>query len=134
MWNWIEPISCDLFEGYWNIVDEGKLLNTDEAMYAKWCNEKYNLECEGMKHKESGREHGIVRWVSPTGIICEASYKDGKQHGLCRWIKKSSVYVSLCKDDEVLAKFAFNLEFTELFRDDDKGLLSDLTAVDFIPD
>ena len=105
MWKWIEPISCDLFEGYWNIVDEGKLLNTDEAIYAKWCNEKYNLECEGMKHKESGREHGIVRWVSPTGIICEACYKDGKQHGLCRWIKKSSVYVSLCKDDEVLAKF-----------------------------
>ena len=32
MWKWVVPLSCNLFEKYWRVVDDGKLLNTDEEL------------------------------------------------------------------------------------------------------
>lgn len=38
--------------------------------------------CTGMRNKEDGKKHGIVRIVWPSSDIWEASYKHGKEHGL----------------------------------------------------
>ena len=78
MWKWVKPLTYEQMLEYWRKVEDSDLMtDTVAAEYAKWQNE-LTCHCEGMRHRISGREHGIVRWHSAVGTIAEATYKDGR--------------------------------------------------------
>lgn len=56
------------------------MIDAKSTEYAEWGRTK------GMRHRISGREHGIVRWINAYGSIFERTMKDGKPCGLSREI------------------------------------------------
>lgn len=57
--------------------------------------------------------HGIVRGVTGSGRIFEASYKVDKRHGLLLWFDINHVIVELYCEGERLSGFSFNMNFEE---------------------
>ena len=94
----MKPMSLGLFKTYWDDAecpDEDMffydcepepLLDFDKAYYSVWrdigtlYHHSNSQPCVnyGMRNKESGKAHGIVRSVFPMGDILEATYKDGQ--------------------------------------------------------
>ena len=86
----------------------------------------------GMRHRVSGKRHGIVRRITNNENIGEGTFKDGKCHGLNREISSEKVTVELRKDGKWLAHFSFTFGFDEIERKDPSGLLNNLYPQDFM--
>ena len=52
------------------------MLDWDNAVYDEW-DAVHAGRYYGMRHKETGERHGIVRWVLPDGCIEESTWKNG---------------------------------------------------------
>ena len=84
-----------------------------------------------MRHKVTGKEHGIVRIVVEDGWIKEESFLNGKIHGLSVSQYENDVEVILDAKGKLKAKFEFDHLFnlTNRVSGDDK-LLDDLYPLD----
>ena len=85
-----------------------------------------------MRHKTTGKQHGIIRGVSANGFINDQTRKDGLAHGLSVWIWANYVSVSLNKSGQTVAYFHFDFEFNETERHDPRKLLLELTPASFM--
>lgn len=107
------------------------MLNKESLDFAVW-EDEYGLKFFGCRHRESGKEHGIVRSFKLGDAIIEASYKNGVRHGFCRSVWADEVAISLFKDDEEVAYFRFGRWFKETIRYGEmKELLEGLGPKDF---
>ena len=83
-----------------------------------------------MRHKLTGKRHGVVRTVEPNGSIYEASYKDGRMHGLYRWICDNEIRMQVSHDGQGKAVMHFSPRFQELVRNDPFDLFAKLKPID----
>ena len=68
-----------------------------------------------MRHRETAKPHGLVRFVHDFGEILEATFKQGQLHGLSiEYFTGVTVNVALYKDGSEQARFDFDREFKEI--------------------
>ena len=82
------------------------MLDWENAVYDEW-DAVHAGRYYGMRHKETGERHGIVRWVLPDGCIEESTWKNGEFHGFYRVIENhpfmsNEVKVELRKENAQL--------------------------------
>ena len=73
----------------------------------------------GMRHFETGDNHGIMRTEYAGERVEEATYKLGKLHGLRRTVTNRDVVIELFKDGQCISQFKFTQDGEETER---KGL------------
>ena len=128
IWCKLKPLSIELFERYWRKVEPNlPLFDVVNAEYQEWRSKATNIRYFGMRHKVTGKEHGIVRIVVEDGWIKEESFLNGKIHGLSVSQYENDVEVILDTQGKLKAKFEFDHLFnlTKRVSCDDK-LLDDL--------
>ena len=125
-----------LIESYQRL-EPGRFLIDGESEYAEWTGKcktgDTNIDGKfyGMRHRETHKPHGLVRFVSDVdGWIREATFKQGELHGLRIWYYDDWVQVYLYKDGSSQGYFSFDREFKETRRD---GYVHELTPAHFNP-
>ena len=94
LWNMLKPLTVEYLSEKVQLVDADYKLINSEAEYAEW--ERYEFECYGLRHKQTGLDHGVVRGVKSKWIL-EGTFKDGQAHGLFRTIEEDSIIINLWK-------------------------------------
>jgi hypothetical protein len=132
LWRMLRPLDANLLAKYYSLASP-KEPNIDylASQFKYW--KKGNYHCFGMVHKETEKEHGIVRIVKPGDWISEQTYKHGRVHGLNRAVMKNEVQVFFTVEGEDLGFFCFNREFKETKRVDRHNKLHGLKASMFMP-
>ena len=112
----MKPLTLDIFERYWNLVEkEVELFDIGNADFDEWTEDvqvfvegKLTVETvryEGMRHRDTGQPHGIVRKFDSIGEFEEKTYKYGKSHGFSRDFGPSRKEFALMiwRDNELVA-------------------------------
>lgn len=89
------------------LIESSFTLFDGESLYDEWQDQK-GATCMGMRNRETGKKHGIMRKVWPNEAIWDICYRHGKSHGLTIQYQEKCVHVFLYKDGERLADFAFD--------------------------
>lgn len=132
----IKPLDTKIFEEFHRRANpkEPPLESYySECVFAEW-EDTLGYKYAGMKDKDSGLPHGIVRIYQPYfGSIVMRAYKQGKYHGLSLDIESHHARVDLNKNGDVISYFRFDKNFNEVFRNDPKELIGYITAKRFKP-
>ena len=108
MWRRMKPLTPAFFVNYWSLIEP--MIDQASSTYAEWGRNK------GMRHRMTGREHGIVRWINAYGSIFERTMKDGKINGFSREIYHNSVTLAIYEDGKCLGTIHFDHDFKETER------------------
>ena len=115
MWRQLRHLDLLDFKYYWEKLQElGPLIDPVESYFDVW--EVNGIQFLGMRHRETGEKHGVVREVVPEYGIIEASYKNGQVNGLQRHVYSDRALVCLIKDDTVLAEMYIDDQLQEFGR------------------
>ena len=87
-------------------------LDLTKVQFTNWV-DKDGHQCAGMKDEETDLEHGVVRVLRKDESVTEGAYRNGRIHGLARQVTKDSVRISLYKDGDEMAYFAFAEDYIE---------------------
>ena len=123
MWQRLKHCTSDLFETFWAMASpEAPKLDYSLVDYVRQ-KDKDGVLKFGMKNRETGKLHGIVRMIEPYSGVYESTFKNGKNHGLSRAVFDDQVSIVLFKDGLELARFHFDKDFVETGRHDPVGFL-----------
>lgn len=112
----MRPLDLAALKKYWVLADpDDQRLNLLSVGFTEWVDDQ-GYEYAGMKDKETGLEHGVVRVVKPNEWMAERTYRNGRIHGLNRLVSENSVRITLYKDGDVMAYFAFGPDLAETER------------------
>ena len=88
---------AQLINSYQRLEPDSMIVD-GESKYDEWVGEHGKFF--GMRHRETGKPHGLVRFVNEIGTITECTYKLGESHGLqIHYFLSDKVWVSLYKND-----------------------------------
>ena len=82
LWQKLRPMTIEMLEKFWRKIEPKLELWDVDCRYEEWLHGSSRFF--GMRNKETGRAHGVVREIRSNGFIAECTYKDGKTHGLLR--------------------------------------------------
>ena len=91
MWQKMKPLAIEQFDEFIKEGD-GKAFDPSVADYTVW-NDIDGSYCEGMRHRHTGRKHGLVRKVNIDGSFSEATWNDGQKIGVRRKIYEDRVHI-----------------------------------------
>lgn len=115
-WKMLKPLDLTVLRKFWLLADpKEKRLELKRVSFTTWTDND-GLIYTGMKEKDTGLSHGVVRVIKPDKWVSERTYRKGQIHGLSRQVSKDSVRVMLFKDGEEIAFFVFGLDRLELER------------------
>lgn len=130
-WNRITPLKVSLLTKWWNKANPEETLDLEKVELKQW-KDHFGDECNGMKHKDTGKMHGVVRVVKKDDWIEERCYNQGVLSGLFRAIYKDEVIVRFYREDLEMAYFDFDRNLKEKSRyGKEKNILDRLTAMHF---
>ena len=100
LWKTLKPMSIELLQKYWSKVESNSpMVDWPEFTVVNGYQPNGFEEFRtGMKHFETGENHGIVRTEYAGERVEEATYKQGKLHGLSRTVTNRDVMIELFKD------------------------------------
>ena len=118
----VEPFNVQSVHAYWRTFQpRTPLFDFKHAEYDEWCSSTGLYR--GMRHKSSGRPHGIVKVRRASGGVLEGAYNDGTRFGLFRWTFENIVSVELYDYDRCVASVQFDASRIETGRKDPEILL-----------
>ena len=80
----MRPLEMKLLKHFWVLASpESPKLDLMEVVFSEWV-DFLGWQNIGMKHKDTGLEHGILRIIHPDEQIEEGTYRNGQVHGLKR--------------------------------------------------
>ena len=85
MWEETHSRNVEIILNYYDKIEENGRLIDGESEYAEWEGiSPGQTKCMyyGMRHKQSGEPHGLVRCISDSGHLGEGSFKQGQMHGI----------------------------------------------------
>lgn len=110
IWHTLKPLTVDDFENFWaRYKQNDPIIDLDNSTFDEW--EEFGKKRLGMRHKTSGKRHGIVRVVENNGSIYEATYRQGKMYGFYRWITDGQIRLQISESGQGKALLHFNTEF-----------------------
>ena len=100
LWKTLKPMSIELLQKYWSKVESNSpMVDWPEFTVVNGYQPNGFEEFRtGMRHYETGDNHGIVRTEYAGERVEEATYKQGKLHGLSRTVTNRDVMIELFKD------------------------------------
>ena len=110
---------AQMIDSYQRLEPDSMIVD-GETEYAEWDGEHNGDKGKffGMRHRETGKPHGLIRFVRENGWIYECTYKLGERHGLqIYYYSSDKVNVWLYKNDSLQARFSFDRNFKETGRD-----------------
>jgi hypothetical protein len=123
LWSQLQPLNVEWLHEYWAMVDQDSpMMDLENCHYDEW--EEQGKIRLGMRHRITGKRHGIVRTIDPNGTVVEATYKNGRMHGVYRWICDEEIRMQVSQDGQGKAVLHINHEFKELVRNDPFELFS----------
>ena len=100
-WSRMVPLTVKMFQKYWEKISDEPMFDLINAEFCEWDYAQKKIlhlgqlvadlpdialpvKCVGMRHRKTKKPHGIVRGITTTGNITEATWVNGKTHGLIR--------------------------------------------------
>ena len=128
-WNELEPLSCELFQQFYaKASPDSPHMDVSNVEYKTW-RDAHGYTYTGMKHKDTGKAHGIVRVVKQNDLFQEACYNHGVRHGLNRILSKDFIKLYLNREGLELGFVHFDRSLNEVNRSGTSDQVAVLTTL-----